>query len=116
MQIPKFLVDKEVFDFNGGTKTGLLDAGLLIFVKCPCVFTLELSAGAGAANGGSASASDPITIELPPGWTYTTASQAPLATPEPVGFLPVGGALLVLGQYLRRLGAGVTLTRLRRVA
>ncbi|MBI4910377.1 MAG: hypothetical protein HY820_42560 [Acidobacteria bacterium] len=74
MMIPEFEFDRCIF-ILGGAQSGLLNSGQYEFRHCPCVFTLKLQVSAAIANGGSASAEDPFTINLPPGWTYTLASQ-----------------------------------------
>ncbi len=103
LQVPLFEFSKSGVNGVNGTLPGLLDSGSgFIFAQCPCVFSLTLLAQAAAANGASASASDPLTLELPPGWTYTLASQQVASTPEPGPLFSVGGALLALGAYLLR--------------
>ncbi len=106
MAVPLFGFNKQVGSLlTGGTISGLLNSSQFTFVKCPCVFSATFSAEAGAVNGGSASATDPITINLPPGWTYTAASQAS-AVPEPAGLVGIGGVLLVLRRFIRDRRAG----------
>lgn len=110
MQVPLFDFDSKVIVFQqNGTSTGLLDSSQFIFAHCPCVFSMSLIAQAAAGNGGSASAADPVTINLPPGWTYTAASQD-FTTPEPGGLFTVSSALLALGVYCRRVRIDSTTT------
>jgi hypothetical protein len=91
---------------TNGTYTGQLNVNFSIS-SCPCNFLFQLSGDADVASGVSADFQDPIVITLPPGWTYTLASQTvgAVATPEPGTSLGLTGfGLLTIGlqMYLRR--------------
>jgi len=88
LAVPSFSQNKSKSDtgFDGALGDfGLLQTGDMTFVKGP--FTTEFSVGATASvsggDGDYAEFSDPVTFILPPGWTYTLASQEATAVPEP---------------------------------
>ena len=87
------------------TFTGLLQTGSMTFASCPCSaeFILEGGAVASGEDGTSASFSDPVSFVLPPGWTYTLASDAS-SIPEPgsLVFVLIGLAGVFLGRRRRR--------------
>ena len=104
LEVPAFAQSKTFFadskiSGNGDFK-GMIETGLMIFVKCPCTteFTLAGEASAGEALGPSASASfsDPLTFVLPEGWTYTLASQeTSSAIPEPNTIALISSVLVI---------------------
>jgi hypothetical protein len=102
---PYILADHIAFvnTLSPGTEDGTLDSGLLLIQSCPCSVAIEEEIYVSAKNG-TASAVDPLTIELPPGWTYTLASDAGLTSvPEPGTLVPIGCALIAAGMCFRRL-------------
>jgi hypothetical protein len=89
------------------SSTGLLQTADMTFPSCPCTteFTVEGSAQASGGNGTFASFSDPVSLILPPGWTYTLAYQQLVAAgvPEPnAGRLALVGLCLVCIAAVRR--------------
>jgi hypothetical protein len=86
------------------TFTGLLQTASMTFASCPCSaeFILEGGAAASGDDGTSASFSDPVSFVLPPGWTYTLASDAS-STPEPgsLVLVVIGLAAVFLRAALR---------------
>jgi hypothetical protein len=64
---------------------------------CPCDFVFDVQGSANASNGGSAGYHDPFFVDLPPGWSYTIASdESPAAAPEPGSLVLFGGGILLL--------------------
>jgi len=86
-----------------GSKSGNLSIEFTI-LACPCSFVWQATGLASSGGGSSASFHDPFFLDLPPGWTYTLASQqAVTTTPEPASLLLTGVGLLAVA-LLRRFG------------
>jgi hypothetical protein len=78
------------------------NSGPLTFPKCPCVLEIDGAAAVNVSSGASGTAQDPFTINLPPGWTYTLASQEIAATAEPRGQFLIGSVLAMVCIFLLR--------------
>jgi hypothetical protein len=83
-----------------GELSGTLSEEFTI-LGCPCDFVFDVEGSAHASNGGSAGYHDPFFVDLPPGWSFTIASDQS-ATPEPGGLASIGGGLLLLAAGLIR--------------
>jgi hypothetical protein len=100
--------------YTNTVKKGLADGSYsgTLFVSfkikaCPpgCSFGFMEGGVAEAVGNSSASfTNDAIFIDLPPGWTYTLASQEIISTPEPATFWLVGVATLLVGIRATRKG------------
>jgi|HubBroStandDraft_1064217.scaffolds.fasta_scaffold00293_23 hypothetical protein len=92
--------------------SGLIQTGDMTFNNEPFTTQFELlgdasASVAGPGASGSASFSDPVSFILPPGWTYTLASQepsgaGPTPTPEPSSLALLGLGLASIGFIGRR--------------
>lgn len=116
LSVPAFAQDikfvANTFLSGNGTFTDLLETGSMIFVSCPCTTEFSLN-GSADANGvsGSASFSDPVSFILPPGWTYTLASEQTSAVPECPSLLLTLTAVLLWRIFSgRRAGASKAMT------
>lgn len=85
---------------HNGHLTGQIQDEFTI-LACPCSFTLLVMAQASADDGALADATDPFFIQLPPGWTYTTSSQA-AAVPEPASLIFIVSGLIGLGAAVQK--------------
>ena len=94
LTLPLYAFKEEHLTTNG-ERSGTLDTGDIIISGCPCTVEILGLVSVRGTNGGGGSAKDPFTIHLPPGWTYTLASeeQAGAAAPE-AGTLSTMGAVL----------------------
>lgn len=81
---------------QNGSASGVLDSGTKFVSHCPCSFEVDVIIAVNASNGTMITASDPITVDVPDGWTYSWASDDLLsAVPEPGMFIPIASALIV---------------------
>ena len=89
---------------NTGSLSGTLDTGDIVISGCPCTVEIIGLVTVRGSNGGGGSAKDPFTINLPPGWTYTLASEEQAAAvapaPEP-GTLSTIWAVLAAAAVIR---------------
>jgi hypothetical protein len=92
---------------NTGSLSGVLDTGDITVVGCPCAVEILGSVTVRGSNGGGGSAKDPFTINLPPGWTYTLASEEQAGAVAPA---PEPGTLSTILAVL----AAVAVIRIRR--
>ena len=105
-----FVQGVDAFTSGNGSFSGLLQTPqFTVNVAVDGTFTTEFQLAGNAVAGagiGSASASfsDPVTFILPPGWTYTLASQSAVsAVPEPSSLLLSATAVLIgLGRLIWR--------------
>jgi hypothetical protein len=89
------------------TSSGLYKGALRVDFNigpCPCSFEFSVIGHvnadlSGVPGNASATFHDPLYIDLPPGWTYTLASDS--AIPEPSPLLPTAIALVVGGLMTR---------------
>jgi hypothetical protein len=78
-------------------------------LSCPCSFSFAIRGRANANGDASATArDDPFFVQLPPGWTYTLASQQGAAIPEPTSLALTLTTLGVAGIGLIRRQIGLS--------
>jgi hypothetical protein len=79
-----------------GTFHGLIFTPTLTVLACPCDVVMQLFGLANVVDGASADFHDAPFLMLPPGWTYTFASETS-TVPEPTSVLLLIAGLSVLG-------------------
>lgn len=100
------------YQTGSGTSSGQLSVDFTI-LACPCSFEfIVLGSAVAGPQTATASFEDPFFITLPPGWTYTLASQTAAAAPEPgTVVFGIGGLVLMIGLGKRPLLWHGVLTR-----
>jgi hypothetical protein len=90
-----------ISETSDGTYSGNISVAFTI-LACPCSFVFQVDGSAAAGGGSTASFNDPFFLELPPGWTYTLASQEAATAPELSSLVLVASGMVSFCAALRR--------------
>jgi PEP-CTERM motif-containing protein len=98
-----FPVEDSVTKTTDGSFSGVLLTSPMTILGCPCELLFELHGFVGTANGTTfAGFHDAPFLIVPPGWTYTFASQTTSTVPEPNSLILLTSGLCALGIGIRR--------------